>query len=532
MKSFTIYFSLGEAVAALGLIFAVYQLRRPVWSIVLSIKRKTYLVRLFSALGLISIAISAVLPQIVKRRPTSLVECPLFWEFLGCVFFISAPVALLILAEKKDRLFTKNNAEKFHQVILRNIARATPDILETCINVIGSNLNEITEAISKSKISLHEGKKEKQKPDYSDYARSIFNFILTEPQVLTYVVTSRLDFLSHLLREIKEKHLTSRHGINLMISSITKELFENQDSYLYRELKYSGFGIYKPLFESLFYDQKFLNEFRSLQEWRYRPYELNKEKFNVYIEAFNHALKGYWFDGSYVHHLPFESAFTQLTAGAKALAIEISKLSEDIFWKNPSVNTLFKIASFLGSDFARIYREALKEKKVRDCDLEVRVEGEYKDPASVTAAYSKAVFDFLCALSMAEKHGENLRHFAVEATRPVFGFGGEGFEKMRERFLEHVWENIKENINRGFYPALLRTYLSLMIPSRSTTEEGRKLINFLYKEFKPLVLLDKKMVNGKYMEKVLLPESIIFDREREEFRYKKIDGNLVTMGKK
>ena len=337
-----------------------------------------------------------------------------------------------------------------------------------------------------------------------------------------------------MLREIKEKHLTRRHEINFMISSIIKELFENQDSYLYRELKYGGFGIDKPLFESLFYDQKFLNEFRSLQEWCYRLYELNKEKFNVYIEAFNHALKGYWFDGNYVHHslFIFIIAFVQLTGGAEDLVVEITKLSKDNFWKNPSVNILYKIASFLGSDFSRIYREALKEKKVRNCDLEVRVEGEYKYPRSVTTAYSKAVFDFLCALSMAEKHGENLRLVAVEATNPMFEFGGEGFEKMRERFLELVWEKIQENINRGFYPALLRTYLSLMIPSLSSTEEGRRLINFLYKKFMPLVLADKKMVNGKSMEKVLLPESIIFDREREEFRYKKIDGSLVTIENK
>lgn len=523
------YFSLGEAIAALGLIFAVYQLSKPIWNIVLSIKEKNYLIWLFNGLGLIFVAVGAIVSYQEIKEPIPLWGYPLFWELWGFLFFILAPITLWKLARNKKGLFTKDNAERFYQIILSNIARATPQILEACINIIGANLSKLSEVVSESKVTLRNNKKEES--DYKDYARSVFNVILTEPEVVSYISTSRLDFLSHLLREIREKHLTRRHRIGLAVSCIVEELFENQKSYLYRQLKFGGFGLYKPLFRSLFYNQEFLNEFGTLQAWNYWRYsKLNKEHFKVYIEAFKHALEGYWFDVGRKSYRPFSSAFRELTEGAAlSVAGELLKLPEDKFWGSSSAEILRIIARFLGDEFPNIYKKALKENKVEECDLEARIEGKYNFPASVTAAYSKAVFDFLCALSGIRNRGEEIRNIAMEAPRAIFGFHEEGFENMRDRFLELMWKKIKENVNRGFYPAVFRVYLSLMIPSFPLPEEKKKIIDFLYNKVKPLILAEKKMVNGEPMEKVLLPESLILDRKDKKFKFKRIDGSFKTI---
>jgi hypothetical protein len=57
-------------------------------------------------------------------------------------------------------------------------------------------------------------------------------------------------------------------------------------------------------------------------------------------------------------------------------------------------------------------------------------------------------------------------------------------------------------------------------------------LDFIYDELKPLILKNEKMVNGEFMEKVLLPKSIILDRATGEFKFKTSNGEFKAIKKR
>ena len=83
-----ILFSLGDGVAALGLIIAVLQLAKPSWKTILAIRGRGYWIVFWSliGLGLASVITSAVLWQIpfeILYPPIN----PALFEFLAFIFF-------------------------------------------------------------------------------------------------------------------------------------------------------------------------------------------------------------------------------------------------------------------------------------------------------------------------------------------------------------------------------------------------------------------------------------------------------------
>ncbi|MCX6779010.1 MAG: hypothetical protein NTU97_02155 [Candidatus Magasanikbacteria bacterium] len=95
-----VFFSLGDAVASFGLIFAVFQLSKESWEIVFSI-RESWQRRLFwyfGITGLVMVGFSAF----IRQFPSGVLEAPynypILYELLGFIFFISAQKGREILS--------------------------------------------------------------------------------------------------------------------------------------------------------------------------------------------------------------------------------------------------------------------------------------------------------------------------------------------------------------------------------------------------------------------------------------------------
>ena len=97
-----VYLDLGGALAAFGLIFAVYQLRKPKWELILRIRRRwqSNLFWIFGGIGLFLVLVRVLLPQEWLQCFPFLFGNPLSYEVAAYLFFIASPVSLLYFSTK------------------------------------------------------------------------------------------------------------------------------------------------------------------------------------------------------------------------------------------------------------------------------------------------------------------------------------------------------------------------------------------------------------------------------------------------
>lgn len=537
-----VYFSLGEAIGAVALFIAAYQLSKPSWKIAFAIRKKwqRWLPLSFLILGFFMIFISSLLSQIPFYSLKPPLNYSLFYEMTGFILFGLAPSSYVFFSQRTTKLFNKRTYKNFFQVLLRETARTTPETQEAVVNIIGNNLTEIAKQAKRDEsvvfIRNEIEKEAAKKPErvYANYASSVLNVILSEKKIASYIATARLDFLFHFISEIKKNSLD--RSIAITNENISKALFEDTNSHLYSQLNYGGLALSANLYRTMFYDQQTLNIIRPLSNWNSWLLEdqsllMDKGYLDVYLKALKNAVEGYWFNPKSDQNIwPFNSGFQNLGDYARNIVIMAIRDSSK---KSIVSSRLGSVASFIGTDFMQFYEKAIKEKKIAENDIKVlRDRGKYSE--SLTAYYSELVFEFLETLAMIKNDDEDIRLTAYHATDRLFGVSvgrGEAFDNLRKDTTSLIWKKIKENVERGHFPAILKVYLSLVaFPSEHedepVCEERNKLIGYIEKELAPRILKDEKMGNKKdIMERVLLPENIVFNRQTKKFNWVWRDGS-------
>lgn len=544
LLSHTIYFSLGEAIGAVALFFTAYQLSKPSWRIISSIRPwwQRWLPFALLALGLLSILLSALVTEIPIYILSSPYNHPILYEVTGFVLFLVATLSYIIFSSKAKGIFGKWNYEKFYQVILNEIAKATPETIEACVNIIKANLSQLAESAKKNKdfvfLRTEEEREEFRKPERvrSEYARAVLDTILSEKKVAVYIANGRLDFLFHFISEVKRNDLTKR-SLWSVSESLLKCLFEDRNSHLYNQLRHGGLSVSANLYEVLFYDQKILDNLDTLDTWNSYLIEdeglLLEEKYlKVYLKALENALEGYWFSpaGNFGHQ-SFNSGFRNLGDYARRL---VYFANQDATKMTQAVRLLNSIANFSEDIFIRKYEKAVQENKATSSDI--NVDHDRNIGSSITAHYVFFLSEFLESLAMLDGEGEEVRMIALHASMSVLSGiaspSGEAFTNLRSVCRSLIWGKIRDNVEKGHFPAILRVYLSFMSFNSSNldphyVEERNKLITYLESTLKPKILAGEKMINDKdLMEEALLPKSVVFNRETGKFNWVMSGGSV------
>lgn len=413
-----IYFTLGEAVAALGLIFAVMQLSTKQWRVTLMIKGSfaSNLWWILATLGLAAVFLSSLTPLFPTQ---SFLSNHVLWEQMGFILFAFSPFSLLYAARKHARMFRSDTAERFYHILLRTAASGKQEDLEVVLNLLRGNLNELTDAVSLIESRYSPGQKILSEHRYALYAKELLNITLSEKAVADYIVTGRIDFLFPLLSYIRDKNLSSR-TLGIGFGKIITRLFENPESYLYRQLDYQGMSLYAPLYDTIFGDLYFINEFYVLKKWDFgigKDEVFNEEKVQVFLKALNKALEASEFsDVNSSREISF--VLHHLVDYARSVIWYSGKTPEQ--W-GPIIG---HIEQFLGHYFPRIYKEAVDKGTVSEYELKAQKESKYRQ--SLTASYALTLVEFLGELS----HGEDRkleRARAMQATDeilPIIEDGG------------------------------------------------------------------------------------------------------------
>lgn len=539
------FFSLGEAVGAFGLIFAVYQLRKPSWEIVFKI-RERWQSNLFWYLGfagLFAVGLSAVISQIPNNWLSPPFNIPLFYELLGFLCFILAPSSLFYLGRKRTNLFNKKTAERYYQVLLSEIARPKDENLEACVDIIASNLPEILQAVIGKRNRPREeliSKPPTEEENFAGYADAILTVILSDKRITRYIVTGRLDFLIHLIRELEESGVHGNHT-NLGIEKIIEALFTDDRSHLHNQLDFRGLTLSANIYDAIFSNPYMMSNFKIFRSTphSYGEFQLDGSYVSVYIKAIEHAVNGYW-ENKCDDRMRSEICwgFRQLQDYSQWLA----RTANDKRKREKCMSQLGNIGFFLGHTYVWRYRDMLKIDNISEYEKSTsRTNSFYQ---SVNSAYSECLLHYLEALATIEDdRTDSVRLYALSATTELIGVTchhGDDLESIRQSLITQIWDKIcgpnTMSNERGFFPVIARVYISHVgfhVGEDSTTVseiERKKIIKFLEEKIKPKILSGELMKNNKTtFEKAFLPSDIILNRTTGKFEYIMSNGSHQVM---
>ena len=523
-------FTLGEAIAALGLVFTVFTIAKPTWGVAMAIKGrlKSWVVWILSGLALVSILISTLLYTPTSNTPVIL--NPLFWEIIGFLLFASAPFALLIIGTHTKNIFNKKNAERFYHVLLQNLSTGDDQQISVAVNIIRNNLDVLLTA-TKAVGSRFENKP-MPKDDYRRYAYGLIETALSDTKVASYIATERIDFIWNYLEIIKDKKL-KREQVGDSLYAIIDQLYQNPNSYLYRQEQYKGTGRYASVNNLIFGSSYIQSNFNPVRHWK--NYNTDDTlKFNEdFVKVFLNSLETTLSSGVFKNR--------GMGYGEPGYVLyDLNDYARDIIYKDPSPDTynvtkkiLSKIENFYGTDFLEAYSKALKDNKVSDFEKKAEKQAKYKNQ-SFTTTYAYALVEFLGNLSGYDRKNDLVWHMAASATDNLIFFADNSstdYDNIRKTFLEYMWEALKKNVEQGFYPATTRVYIPIIyLQANSQIEwikdERKKLMDYLENTLKPKIKRKEKMNNQRdLMEEALLPKSMAYDRANDKFLWLDIDGN-------
>ncbi len=118
-----IFFSIGEALATIAIIFTVYQFKKESWEIALEVR--SYIQ--FTVVGLILIGFLAIiLSSIVPFVRPSFFPQSVFWQVLAAILIIIAILFLFLKTDNKN-LFNERTQKHFIGSLLRKVSSGAPE---------------------------------------------------------------------------------------------------------------------------------------------------------------------------------------------------------------------------------------------------------------------------------------------------------------------------------------------------------------------------------------------------------------------
>lgn len=513
-----IYLDLGGALAAFGLIFAVYQLRKPEWELVLRIRNnwERNLFWILGGAGLLITLVRVLIPEFHAHCWWFPFNNTLFYEITAYLLFILSPLSLIYFSTKTSGLFNEKTARKFYTVMARGITKSNDDNLNASLKILFSNLTEICKAARGGEAK-----------EMTQSARAILDVILSDESVVKILTTKRLDGLQMLFSAV-EKNSISRKEAGVGVPRIVRNLFYDKESFLYKHLERGGLSIAWNIYDSIFNSPTILTNF-NLFGWPTFSFSVGKDfnitEIEVFIEALSRAIKTYLKTGNVppahindgLSHLSdvFGSICSKISEQEKR-GVDTKYSLRDEWWG------LHLIAHFLGHGYTFLAYQDQLNSIIKEKEKNV-LKPDFHSNQTINAGIAATIYKGFEQLSYIENTTDTY-HTVLDL---LYGMMHEYElkEGYREPFEKAMWEQIAANVKGKYYPAPLRTYLEFigfcLVTDRDNgwigqqTERMRRL---LYIDLKPKLDANEKMVNKQLMKDVLLPK--LMDYKNDKFTYK------------
>ncbi len=508
-----IFFSIGEAIASIAILLAIYQLKKDKW--LLALKIRNYIEPTIFTTITMGVVLTIISPFIIIKDPANIFQISIFWQVVGSIF-VAFSIALLFIKATNKNLFNERNAREFYEVMAWELSRPSPERLEVILKAFIDNLDNICNAAALTDQSQSR-----------ESAILILDVVLSEGSLVDLLTTKRLDALHYFIIMAEKYNLDNQKMRGL--SPVVKNLFFDQGSFLYKHLEMSGLALASNLYESLFGSPKMLRNF-DFFGWSTihgTTPELTNTQIKVFIKALSTAMETYLKDGS-VPPRHINNGISYLSTIFNNLCSKIRKEEdrgvdtkyhlEDEWW------SLHTIANFFGHDYPFLaYEENLNDKII---EVEKTAhEADFYSDFTINAGIAAALYKSFVHLSYI-KDTNDTYHIVLELLNGLM-YAGQYKQGYRTPFEKRMWEQIAKNVIEKCYPNVLKGYLHFTGFTLASPEVGKRegwiieqaerMRRLLYIDLKPLLDRDEKMVNDKKMIDVLLPQNMKY--ENGKFTY-------------
>lgn len=511
------YLDLGGALAAFGLIFAAYQLRKPGWEVALRLRDgwQRNLVWILGGCGLLFALISVLVAQIPPCSFISL-GSPLLYQILAYLFFIASPLSLIYFISNTKGLFTRENSKKFYGAMVREVAQSNDERLNAVLEVLMDNFEDICKAAANE-----------ADPGMNKSARAVLDVILSDEAMVKLLTTKRIDALQHIFIQVEKYHVNRRDS-GVGIPRIVRNLFSDRESFFYRHLDRAGLALSSNIYKTIFESPILLTNF-DLFGWPTLDYTMKNAMdsggIKVLIEALSKSIETYLKTGNVpTRHINNGLSYLSDVFGSICLKLGIEeRRGADINYSfKDELWSLHEIANFLGHDYIFLGHDEVLNRDVVEEEKTVP-EADFFSDATVNAGIAAAIFKAFEQLTYIEKT-TNIYHTVIELLHGMM-YEGSAREGYRAAFEKRIWEQIGHNVVDRYYPAALKTYLifiglQLASADRKTGwigEQTERMRRLLYVDLKPLLDANEKMVDETPMKEALLPD--LMDYVDGEFYY-------------
>lgn len=539
-----VYFSLGEALALLGIFIAIYELMSPTWKTLWAINTR------YRASVIILIIIGYLMPfaGVFFEHPTKILQVSvssIYFQVAGYIFVTLGFVDFirLVFIEKSKLLNAKTklkwlkgkNIDKFYekitQRILLNDYKTATDLLSDNIYGLISLASEHPPYTKSDKLKhLH----------YSDYAREILEQVFTDDQTMQYVVRHRFDFI-HRYADAMNTNPYINGFKRTTAHEIVDVMFKTKNSILYRQIsQYRGSSRAINVFDLFFGNKHMLQVSRLYSTSRMWNIDGSRsvpvdEYTTALVEAIETTFDTYvqYSDRSYYYSI-FENlrdGVYELLEVAQHLAYvrKDEKLFTDI--NTPEYKALQDIEGFVWRHhiyMSEKYKTLLKESEY---ERNAKMEDKYKHSSflSLMAYASVELSQYVCSIHFENRW--NLFHSMLRALHEHHDLD-KWTIKHYELYKDYATKQIKLNL-RGLYPPLLKGLLSVMpviqtsieLQNTGQVELWKEIKKILTNDLKQAILTNKKMADKTLFRDALLPENLVavVSRDKKKISYFTVD---------
>jgi hypothetical protein len=499
------YLDFGGALAAIGLFFTVYQLRQPSWDVVLRLRPwwQRRLPLTLALLGALLVLFAVLLDDTKPSWPIAALANPFVYQVGAYIAFALAPVFLLVFATVKRGLFSERRANHFYNVLAWHVATTGERI--AILDVLMANFSKICQVAV-----LNDEKRG------SGYATAIVDVILSDEIVVRELTTNRLAMLDHVIAVSKARGL-SRRQARLGIPAIVRNLFVDPNSFLYKQYETEGLALAMNVYDELFASPEMLSRFE-LFSYPTLDYAMRERVgglgLQVFLKCLTTSLRTYLKTG----RVPA----AHVNAGIKYLSeifgnacLQIALGQSEAPNRTSAWDAISRIGSFLGHRLLFIEDLQNWNPLVRANEKLASGEGFYSQTAAAPAI-AECISDALSGLAQIDKKVDFERCYMV-VVELLHGVMDRAEESMATYYAgnltERIWEEIKKNVVRRHFPAVLRVYLNYigfaLVFDRDlgawVGREKERMRRLLYVDLAPLFDRGERMINDDLMQDELLP---------------------------
>ncbi len=536
-SSSNVFFSLGEAIAILGIVIAAYGILRPRWKLNFAYNRR-FLVSVLSLLGL---GLASSFGGFVFAAYTADDKIASGLQGAAFLFFLFAAIDFVRGAYWKKPLyrhkFKEKRKVKFIRGILDEVLFAKDEeALNAIISIVRISMDEICQDIHDS-VSLRD--------DENNIAAYLLDTLLGESKIANHIAVSRLDFIYELVGAI-EKHKLRGIDASVGVENLLTALYVNPNSYFYQQVGYDGLTNYASAYQIIFGNEFFVREHGPVGTWYNvgqkvsygNDVDSSPQFVEVFLKGYEIALKKF----AYTH----PSLTTELSRGmyqlgeyAESASHVIRKLPEYDYF-TPAAQAFHKIVRFASHSFYYdIFEKKASAGQIPDNELNPPLDTD-KYRENLSSSFCR-LFTNLAEAIVTMHDKDDYERMNVLDLNEIFvdTIGSYAHvQGVRSKILHKLWQKSDDNIKRGHFPVVFRA-LAIMLywhhnnmPAWAKSERN-KLIDVLRNDIKPRILRNELMANRRTpKEDALLPECIVFDRSTNKFYAVDANDNKTELRKR